>query len=147
MGGSVVTRACPILLERKYKVGGVAVLDVVEGTVRPYFTVRRVAEIHLGSAIEALPHMHSLLNARPDGFDSMEEAIEWQYVCWPSTLSLALMAKWLYHSVTTKAIRNPNSARVSIPGIIVPSNNDSPAVPPFVWRTPLRSTAPYWTSK
>uniref|UniRef100_A0A8H8CF80 Uncharacterized protein n=1 Tax=Psilocybe cubensis TaxID=181762 RepID=A0A8H8CF80_PSICU len=31
-----------------------------------------------GSAIEALPHMNSLLNARPDGFDSMEEAIEWQ---------------------------------------------------------------------
>ena len=33
-----------------------------------------------GSAIEALPHMHSLLNARPEGFDSLEEAIEWQYV-------------------------------------------------------------------
>jgi len=33
-----------------------------------------------GSALEALPHMHSLLNARPDGFDSPEEAIEWQYV-------------------------------------------------------------------
>ncbi|KAK1230424.1 Protein phosphatase methylesterase 1 [Marasmius sp. AFHP31] len=109
MGGSVITRACPLLLERKYKVGGVAVLDVVEG-----------------SAIEALPHMHSLLNARPDGFDSMEEAVEWH--------------------VTTKTIRNPNSARVSIPGIIIPSNSDSPVVPPFVWRTPLRSTAPYWTS-
>ena len=27
-----------------------------------------------GSALETLPHMHSLLNARPDGFDSIEEA-------------------------------------------------------------------------
>ena len=33
-----------------------------------------------GSALEALPHMHNLLNARPDGFDSIEEAIEWQWV-------------------------------------------------------------------
>ncbi|ESK85800.1 protein phosphatase methylesterase 1 [Moniliophthora roreri MCA 2997] len=109
MGGSVITRACPTLLEKKYRVGGVVVLDVVEG-----------------SALEALPHMHSLLNARPDGFDSVEEAIEWH--------------------VTTKAIRNTNSARVSIPAIIIPSNSDSPAVPPFIWRTTLRSTAPYWTS-
>jgi pimeloyl-ACP methyl ester carboxylesterase len=31
MGGSVVVRACPMLLEHKYKVAGVAVLDVVEG--------------------------------------------------------------------------------------------------------------------
>ena len=34
--------------------------------------------LSLGSAVEALPHMNSLLNARPDGFDSVEEAIEWQ---------------------------------------------------------------------
>jgi protein phosphatase methylesterase 1 len=30
--------------------------------------------------MEALPFMHSLLNARPDGFNNVEEAIEWQYV-------------------------------------------------------------------
>ncbi len=34
----------------------------------------------LGSAVEALPHMHNLLNSRPDGFNNLEEAIEWQYV-------------------------------------------------------------------
>jgi protein phosphatase methylesterase 1 len=33
MGGSVVVRTCPSLLERKYRVSGVAVLDVVEGVV------------------------------------------------------------------------------------------------------------------
>ncbi|KAJ3766766.1 Alpha/Beta hydrolase protein [Lentinula raphanica] len=109
MGGSIVTRGCPILLDEKYKVGGVAVLDVVEG-----------------SAIEALPHMNSLLNARPDGFDSVEEAVEWH--------------------VTTKTIRNPTSARISIPAVITPSESSSPNVPPFIWRTPLRSTAPYWQS-
>ncbi|KAJ3779691.1 protein phosphatase methylesterase [Lentinula aff. detonsa] len=93
-----------------YKIGGVVVLDVVEG-----------------SAIEALPHMNSLLNARPDGFDSvLEEAVEWH--------------------VNTKTIRNSTSARISIPAIISPSDSSYPKVPPFIWRTPLRSTAPYWQS-
>jgi hypothetical protein len=32
MGGSVITRSCPILQQKSYKIGGVAVLDVVEGT-------------------------------------------------------------------------------------------------------------------
>ncbi|KAJ7018251.1 hypothetical protein C8F04DRAFT_1152096 [Mycena alexandri] len=108
MGGSVV-----------YRVSGVAVLDVVEG-----------------SALEALPHMHSLLNSRPDGFDSVEEAVEWH--------------------VKTKTIRSAQSARVSVPSIVVPARaadaatdntNGVKAQPPhaYVWRTPLRSTAGYWS--
>ncbi|KAG5638531.1 hypothetical protein H0H81_012031 [Sphagnurus paluster] len=108
MGGSVVVRCCPILLQHHYRITGVAVLDVVEG-----------------SAIEALPHMHSLLNARPDGFNSPEEAIEWH--------------------VTTNTIRNAQSARISIPSIVVPNPNPK-GVLPYLWRTPLRSTAPYWSS-
>ncbi|KAF8903735.1 Alpha/Beta hydrolase protein [Gymnopilus junonius] len=106
MGGSVVVRSCPKLIEKKYRIAGVAVLDVVEG-----------------SAVEALPHMNSLLNARPEGFDSMEEAIEWH--------------------VNTNTIQNSSSARLSIPSAIqhVPE-----ASLPYQWRTPLRSTAPYWLS-
>ncbi|KAF5379673.1 hypothetical protein D9615_005753 [Tricholomella constricta] len=106
MGGSVVVRCCSILLGREYRVTGVAVLDVVEG-----------------SAVEALPHMHTLLNARPDGFSSIEDAIEWH--------------------VSTNTIRNAHSARVSVPSIIVP---DPKGVLPYTWHTPLRSTAPYWMS-
>ncbi|KAG9224987.1 hypothetical protein CCMSSC00406_0001862 [Pleurotus cornucopiae] len=99
----------PTLVDGGYRVTGVTVIDVVEG-----------------SAIDALPHMHSLLNARPDGFDSLEEAIEWH--------------------VTTNTIRNVRSARISIPSIFKASEPKSPLVPAYVWRTPLRSTAPYWTS-
>ncbi|KAF4613810.1 hypothetical protein D9613_008059 [Agrocybe pediades] len=77
----------------------------------------------MGSAIEALPFMNNLLNARPNGFDSMEEAVEWH--------------------VTTNTILNPNSARVSVPSIIQFKEGESP---PYQWRTPLRSTAPYWLS-
>lgn len=106
MGGSVVVHSCPRLLELKYRVTGVAVLDVVEG-----------------SAMEALPFMHNLLNTRPDGFNNIEEAVEWH--------------------VSTKTIRNPRSARVSIPSIF---KIDPVAVLPCQWRTPLRSTAPYWSS-
>ncbi|PCH42579.1 protein phosphatase methylesterase [Wolfiporia cocos MD-104 SS10] len=110
LGGSVIVRACPLLQEANYRITGVAVLDIVEE-----FT------------LEALPMMNSLLDARPEGFDSQEAAIEWH--------------------VRTNAIRNPDSARVSIPAIIKPAPPDSPlSSPAFVWRTPLRSTAPYWTS-
>jgi len=106
MGGSVVVRGCPRLIEKKYRIAGVVVLDVVEG-----------------SAVEALPHMNSLLNARPDGFDSIEEAIEWH--------------------VSTNTIHNATSARISIPSIF--KSTESPLLP-YQWRTPLRSTAPYWLS-
>ncbi|KAI0951613.1 hypothetical protein AcW1_008616 [Taiwanofungus camphoratus] len=110
LGGSVIVRACPILQEHKYRITGVAVLDIVEE-----FT------------LQALPLMHSLLDARPEGFGSPEDAIEWH--------------------VKTNALRNPDSARVSIPAIIKPAPPDAPVgTPAHIWRTPLRSTAPYWTS-
>ena len=36
MGGSVVVRGCPRLIEKKYRIAGVVVLDVVEGTGYTY---------------------------------------------------------------------------------------------------------------
>ena len=68
MGGAVVVNTVPHLLEAKYRVSGVVVLDVVEGT-----------------AVDALPHMPAVLNSRPEGFNSVSDAIEWQYV--PSSRS------------------------------------------------------------
>ncbi|KAJ7221825.1 Alpha/beta hydrolase fold-1 [Mycena haematopus] len=119
MGGSVVTRAVPRLQEAGYNVSGVAVLDVVEGF-----------------ALDALPHMHSLLNVRPDGFDSVEGAVEWHF--------------------KTKTIRNSHSARVH-PSVastatdtsVSTSGNEAGQGSPhaYVWRTPLRSTAAYWKSE
>lgn len=107
LGGSVCVRACPLLQELQYTITGVAVLDVVEE-----FT------------LEALPMMHALLDARPDGFSSQEDAIEWY--------------------VKTNAIRNLDSARVSVPSVITP--NPSSRGPAYLWTTSLRATAPYWTS-
>ncbi|KAG9056014.1 Protein with carboxyl methyl esterase activity [Serendipita sp. 407] len=108
MGGAVCVRACPVLQEMHYKISGVAVLDVVEG-----------------SALDALPIMMGLLDSRPDGFPSVEEAIQWH--------------------INTHTLRNPFSARIAVPSIFVQSP-DSNSAHEWVWRTPLRSTAPYWTS-
>ncbi|KZV77251.1 protein phosphatase methylesterase [Peniophora sp. CONT] len=111
MGGAVMVRVCPLLQDLKYRVGGVAVLDVVEG-----------------SALEALPLMPMILSSRPTGFDSIEESIEWH--------------------VTANQIRNPLSARVSVPSLVVPAPSDPNALRAhaFVWRTPLGTTGPYWES-
>ncbi|KZT19774.1 hypothetical protein NEOLEDRAFT_1151753 [Neolentinus lepideus HHB14362 ss-1] len=152
MGGAVVVHACPQLIDAGYSVLGVVVLDVVEGT-----------------ALEALPYMNQILNARPDGFDSIEEAVEWH--------------------IKANQIHNPTSARISVPAIIVPTiivpttssqsnTSASPSTPTssslsassplnssssspslsnassspsspkkYTWRTALRSTGPYWESK
>jgi protein phosphatase methylesterase 1 len=95
--------------------------------------------------------MHAILNSRPEGFDSVEEAVEWQYV-FRVTFDKCYIHACL-NSVNTGLIHNPTSARVSIPSIIVPA--DSPLTPStranigfkYKWRTPLRSTAPYWDSE
>ncbi|KAJ6615811.1 hypothetical protein B0H10DRAFT_2435214 [Mycena sp. CBHHK59/15] len=79
----------PPALEHEFRISGLAVLNVVEGP-----------------AMEALPHMHNLLNARADGFDSPEATIQWH--------------------VETKTIRNANSARVSVPAIVVPAATPTP---------------------
>ena len=144
MGGSIMTRSCPILIERGYRVAGVSVLDVVEGSqpILPSWIPSRLLKLTIGSAVDALPHMHNLLNARPDGFDSMEEAIEWQSVVFSYDSYLFALCS-MQCSVTTHTIQNAASARVSIPSII---KHVEGGLPPYQWRTPLRSTAPYWLS-
>ncbi|KAI0302601.1 protein phosphatase methylesterase [Russula brevipes] len=108
MGGAVVVNAVPRLLAAKYRVSGVAVLDVVEGT-----------------ALDALPHMPAILSSRPAGFDSVSDAIEWH--------------------ITAHQIRNIASARVSVPSLVVPTPEPrSRGTRAFTWRTPLRTTGPYW---
>jgi len=107
MGGTIVTHAASTLQEAKYRISGVIVLDVVEG-----------------SALEAMPVMRGLLASRPAGFDSIEEAVEWH--------------------VSNKTIRNPTSARVSIPSLFRLSETATSEFK-YTWRTPLWLTEPFWT--
>jgi protein phosphatase methylesterase 1 len=128
MGGAVVVNTVPLLLEAKYRVSGVAVLDVVEGT-----------------AIDALPHMPAVLNFRPEGFDSVSHAIEWQYVPSFSIPYNPIKTANALRSINAHQIRNITSARVSVPSLVIPTPEPrARGMRAFVWRTPLRTTGPYW---
>ncbi|KAI5450636.1 Protein phosphatase methylesterase 1 [Naganishia albida] len=107
MGASPVVSSTPLLQKDGYKVVGVIVLDVVEGT-----------------AVEALPLMKNILSQRPTKFNSVEEAIQWH--------------------ISSGAVRNLESARVSVPALLVPLPNRKEESHEVVWRTDLVATAPYW---
>ncbi|TFY50093.1 hypothetical protein EVJ58_g11195, partial [Rhodofomes roseus] len=72
-----------------------------------------------GAPNDALPPRRA-----PRRLRGQEEVIEWH--------------------LKTNAVRNPLSARVSVPAIIQPAPEGT--VSAWIWQTPLRSTAPYWTS-
>ncbi|KAK8853103.1 hypothetical protein IAR55_003804 [Kwoniella newhampshirensis] len=108
MGAAPILSAAPILQQKGYKVPGVIVLDVVEGT-----------------AVESLHLMKSILSQRPTLFRSVVDGIHWH--------------------LSSNSIRDPESARVSVPSIIVP--DPGPSAGPGgqqVWRTDLLATEPYW---
>ncbi|OIW35249.1 protein phosphatase methylesterase [Coniochaeta ligniaria NRRL 30616] len=122
LGGAVVTE-----LARRGDLGssllGYAVLDVVEG-----------------SAMDALQSMQTYLSTRPAGFASVREGIEWH--------------------VRSRTIRNAVSARTSVPGLLVDTTAATGQEEdhgggvgeeegrrkgkPWVWRTDLAATQPFW---
>ena len=101
MGGAIGSKACLEDQNRGGKISGLIMLDVVEG-----------------QAIDALPHMDTIVGQRPKGFKSVEHAIQW--------------------AVQSNTIRNPDSARVSIPLQIRPLGNG------FQFRTDLQRTKVFW---
>lgn len=101
MGGAIASKACFEDQARGGKISGLIMLDVVEG-----------------SAIDALPHMDTIVNQRPKGFKSVEQAIQW--------------------AVQSNTIRNLDSARISIPIQIKTSNNGC------TFRTDLKRTKEFW---
>ncbi|SDA06161.1 BZ3501_MvSof-1269-A2-R1_Chr10-1g02273 [Microbotryum saponariae] len=112
MGGAVVSTACNRIQAEIGTVIGVVVIDVVEGT-----------------AIDALASMGSIVAARPKGFPSIENAIEWH--------------------VRTKTLNNLASARISVPPLLYldPSAQDDEqqsSRTKYLWRANLSSTEPFW---
>lgn len=91
-----------------------------------------ILDVVEGSALKSLIGMIPLLRSRPSSFSSPEECIK-------------------YH-LDSHTIRNPTSARISVPNLIrkVPSNsssdqqNDSDGSQRFEWITDLANTQPYW---
>jgi pimeloyl-ACP methyl ester carboxylesterase len=99
MGGAIAARAA--YSSKIINLVGVVVIDVVEGT-----------------AMAALSHMHTILQNRPDHFQSLEEAIEW--------------------SISSGTLRNLESAKVSIPTQLIKKEEK------YYWRTDLFKSEQYW---
>jgi len=100
MGGAIA--AVTAASQKISHLVGLVVVDVVEGT-----------------ALAALPSMHTILENRPSRFDSIEAAIQW--------------------SVSSGTIKNLESARLSIPSQLV-DNKDGK----WVWKTDLSASEQYW---
>ncbi|TIB68221.1 hypothetical protein E3P77_01239 [Wallemia ichthyophaga] len=71
-----------------------------------------------GTAIEALPAMAGILKGNPASFSSLSDAIVWH----------------IHH----KIIRNTESARLSVPSMVVEREGK------WIWRTDLLKTEPFW---
>lgn len=81
-----------------------------------------VFDVVEGSAMDALQSMEQYLSTRPRSFPSVSSGIEWH--------------------VRSRTLRNTNSARVSVPPLLV----TEPAVDSdrLTWRTDLSATKPFW---
>lgn len=103
-----------------HSLGGAVVTSVAKsGALGNKLVGFAVIDVVEGSAIEALRSMQTLLAARPSSFPSIEAAIEWH--------------------IRSRTIRNPSSARVSTPALLVERDPGE-----WTWRTDLASTQPFW---
>ncbi len=114
----------PPLILVGHSLGGAIVVNVAKGgTLGSSVLGYAVLDIVEGSAIEALQSMHAFLSTRPSCFPSLENAIEWH--------------------IRSRTIRNTISARTSVPPLLR-FNEESRSSRPWLWRTDLGSTQPFW---
>jgi protein phosphatase methylesterase 1 len=110
----------PRLLLVGHSLGGAVVVNAAKsdllGTNVLGYSVLDVVE---GSAIDALQHMQKYLASRPSSFESLDRAIEWH--------------------VRSRTLRNPASAKASVPALLVPAEGSR-----WVWKTDLAATEAYW---
>lgn len=110
-----------------HSLGGAVVTDVARtghlGTTLLGYAVLDVVE---GSAMDALHSMHTYLSTRPTGFPTVQAAIDWH--------------------IRSRTIRNPVSARASVPALLVfdEGHGTTAQQRPWRWRTDLAATQPFW---
>ncbi|OAD05081.1 hypothetical protein MUCCIDRAFT_161785 [Mucor lusitanicus CBS 277.49] len=103
-----------------HSMGGSVVVNVACKRVLKNIIGVSVLDVVEGSAMDALSSMTKILSSRPKRFDSAEQAIMW--------------------SIQSDTVRNVESARLSIPALIEPTQGDQ-----FKWITDLIKTQPFWT--
>lgn len=103
-----------------HSLGGAVVTDLAKtdklGNSLIGYAVIDVVE---GSAMEALINMQAHLSNRPSSFPSVEAAVEWH--------------------IRSRTIRNPESAKVSVPSLLLESETEK-----WTWRTDLAVTQNVW---
>ncbi|CAO1624688.1 unnamed protein product [Sympodiomycopsis kandeliae] len=138
MGGSVVVSLGKALEARgDVTVGGVIVMDVVEGT-----------------ALEALEGMKGIITAQPKGFYSIEEAIQWHV-----DSGIIHNAESARRSVGALLIKNDayqggnkvQATTADEPVEVLQDSSDQAGTStqdlssyPYIWRANLLSTSAYW---
>ncbi|WFD28479.1 protein phosphatase methylesterase-1 [Malassezia nana] len=106
MGGAVVVEAAHTLEnDPQVHILGVVMIDIVEGT-----------------SLRLLPHMKQIVQQRPEGFVSLESAIQWH--------------------IKSRTIRNPMSARRSVPSLVHEARGYTTL--PWRWNADLLATEPFW---
>lgn len=103
-----------------HSLGGAVVTDTAnKGLLGNKLLGYGVLDVVEGSAMEALKHMQTYLASRPKSFPSLSAAIEWH--------------------IRTRTLRNPQSARASVPSLLLQQPDGR-----WAWRTELGSTEAYW---
>ncbi|KAJ2746563.1 Protein phosphatase methylesterase 1 [Coemansia sp. BCRC 34301] len=104
-----------------HSMGGAVVAHAAASKRLSNITGLILIDIVEGSAMDSLPSIPTFINARPKSFASVESAIKWH--------------------VESGAIQSTESARLSVPTLIVPTAGNSQA---WTWRTLLMPTEQYW---
>ncbi|KAF9884428.1 carboxyl methyl esterase activity protein [Aspergillus nanangensis] len=108
-----------------HSLGGAVITDVAKkGDLGAKVLAYAVLDVVEGSAMDALQTMEQYLSTRPSHFPSLASGIEWH--------------------TRSRTIRNRTSARVSVPSLLYEEEPPSDLSKPWVWRTNLAETKPFW---
>ncbi|EAU36911.1 conserved hypothetical protein [Aspergillus terreus NIH2624] len=115
----------PDLVLVGHSLGGAVITDVArKGELGPKVLAYAVLDVVEGSAMDALQSMEQYLSTRPSRFPSLTSGIEWH--------------------TRSRTLRNRTSARVSVPSLLYEEEASSDPSKPWVWRTNLAETKPFW---
>ncbi|KAG0341729.1 Protein with carboxyl methyl esterase activity [Podila humilis] len=108
-----------------HSMGGAVVCEAASRGMIPNLIGVAILDIVEGIAIETLSHLHGWLERRPNNFRSIDRVIQW--------------------GVKSGTVRNTESARVSFPPLVQPTNESRTGQnPEYVWRTDLAASEQYW---
>ncbi|KAF9240368.1 hypothetical protein DTO006G1_8196 [Penicillium roqueforti] len=108
-----------------HSLGGAVITDVAKrGELGQKLLAYAVFDVVEGSAMDALQSMEKYLSTRPTRFPSLLSGIEWH--------------------TRSRTIRNTTSARASVPSLLYEESEPSDPSRPWVWRTNLSATKPFW---